>query len=119
MTERASIFDNPDGTDGSIDVSGFKKKTHDEKPHVSQDVIKAIAEGGSFPSREPVAAATTSVLRTRRRKRRSGRDIQLNVKVKQETYDGFWAIANSQNWVLAETLERALDALKVKLAQHA
>ena len=43
----------------------------------------------------------------------------LKVKVKQEIYDGFLAIANSQNWVLAETLERALATLKVKLAQPA
>ena len=42
--------------------------------------------------------------------------MQLNVKVRTETLDAFHRIADGQGWLLAETLERALDALERDLS---
>ena len=42
---------------------------------------------------------------------RTGRNAQLNFKVTPETLAQFTAIADREKWLLAETLEHALDAL--------
>ena len=44
-----------------------------------------------------------------------GRNAQLNIKVRSETLDAFYNIADGQKWVLDETLERALAALEKEL----
>ena len=41
--------------------------------------------------------------------------MQFNVKASQETVDAFYAISDSKGWVLGETLEHALAALKREL----
>jgi hypothetical protein len=45
------------------------------------------------------------------RRHRFGRNAQLNFKVTQETLAQFAAIADREKWLLAETLEHALDGL--------
>jgi len=45
------------------------------------------------------------------RRHRFGRNAQLNFKVTPETLAQFTAIADREKWLLAETLEHALDAL--------
>jgi hypothetical protein len=47
---------------------------------------------------------------------RTGRNVQFNVKASQEAIDAFYRISDAQNWVLGETLERALAALERELA---
>ncbi len=47
-----------------------------------------------------------------RRRRRTGRNALLNLKVRPETLARFTAIADREGWLLAETLEHALDALE-------
>jgi hypothetical protein len=50
------------------------------------------------------------------RRRRTGRNIQLNLKVDQGTADRLYRIADQHGWVLGETLEYALEALEKAIA---
>jgi hypothetical protein len=112
MNDRASIFDN--GTD--FDVSGFApKEPKVQEKKIPVEKVRAISEAANFPSREAVAPAppvpAAEVPREQRRYR-TGRNVQLNIKVKSETLDAFYNLADSQGWVLGETLERAVKALQ-------
>jgi hypothetical protein len=113
---RAGVFD----TDDDLDVSGFapKKPEQSAKPAAPEEV-RAVSEGSSFRSREP-AARKPQTTRYKREPRlyRTGRNIQLNVKVRQETLDAFYEISDQQDWVLGETLEHALEALKRELSRQ-
>lgn len=129
MSDRAGIFDDKD-----FDVSGFepkKPKATDKK--IPIETVRAVSEAANFPSREaapaaaapatapaaapaaPAAAPAKPAAKRKRRRYRTGRNVQLNIKVKSETVDAFYALADSQGWVLGETLERAIDALKASL----
>ena len=77
--------------------------------------MRAIAENSDFRSREPAPAKQKSAERERRRYT-TGRNVQLNIKVRSETLDRFDALADAQGWVLGETLERAVHALEKQLA---
>ena len=109
---RASIFEE----DADIDVSGFAPKPapDPEAPHAEQ--IREVSEKAKFRSREPKVLPEKQVTTKREQRRyRTGRNVQFNLKASQETVDGFYAIADRQGWVLGETLEHALAALKREL----
>lgn len=118
MSDRASIFDN--GLE--FDVSGFApKKAKDTEKSIPVEALKAVSEAAQFPSREPVKK-TPSIPKVaaepekrEMRRYRTGRNVQLNIKVKSETLDSFYEIADKEGWVLGETLERAVEALKEKI----
>jgi len=112
MNERASVFGNaPD-----FDVSEFAaKKPNPVEKTVPQEVIKAVSEEAQFPSRE-AAPASKKAQKPEIRRYRTGRNVQFNVKIKSETHDGLYEVSDKQGWVLGETLERALAALKEKIA---
>ena len=42
--------------------------------------------------------------------------MQLNIKARTDAIEAFYAIADQQGWVLGETFEHAIDALKRNLA---
>jgi hypothetical protein len=48
----------------------------------------------------------------RPRRRRTGRTLQFNVKIRRDPIEELTAIADKHQWVLGETIEHALDALK-------
>jgi hypothetical protein len=75
------------------------------------EAVRAVAEGARFQSREPVKAPGPR----EQRRYRTGRNIQLNTKVTTSTRDGFYEISDRYKWVLGETLERALQALRREL----
>jgi len=120
MSERASIF----GTEetAEFDVAGFAPKKPEAKQKTPPvEAIRAVSQAANFPSREATPPVTTKaqpvtapIRETRRH--RTGRNVQLNIKVKPETLDTFYQLADGQGWVLGETLERALAALKEKLS---
>ena len=127
--DRASIFDNGIEDNGlkdngiDFDVSGFMPKKAKTAPTaLSVETLKAVSEAAQFPSREPVkktnSAAKVIVEPEKRemRRYRTGRNVQLNIKVKSETLDSFYQIADREGWVLGETLERAVAALKEKIS---
>ena len=111
MPERAGLFDGED----DFDVSGFNAKSPEKEAESTMpaaEAIRAVSEASNFRSREPVPVPTKKP----QRRRRTGRNLQLNLKVAAETYKTFYQIADSHGWVLGETLERALAALKRELA---
>lgn len=63
----------------------------------------AVASG--FVSREPKAPEQTQ----QQRRRRTGRNVQFNIKAKPETIEAFYEIADANGWGLGETLEHAVD----------
>ena len=110
-TKRAGVFEVAD----DLDVSGFMPKPAPASPaHPEQ--VRAVSEKAQFKSREPrPAAAPASVIKREPRRYRTGRNMQLNIKARTEAIDAFYSIANKQGWVLGETFERAIDALRREL----
>ena len=91
-----------------LDVSDFKP-TPLIKSKVSKEEIRQVSEQTGFPSR--IASPASAEKRVQRR-RRTGRNMQLNLKVTPETAARFTRIADTKGWVQGELLEKALDALE-------
>jgi hypothetical protein len=119
MSERASIFDS--ATD--FDLSGFEPRKEKRGGDAAPDTIRAISEASNFRSREPVVpvnelpAKEDHASKRVPRRYRTGRNVQLNIKVSPETIDAFYALADREGRVLGETLERAVDALNKELSK--
>jgi hypothetical protein len=113
---RASLFE----ADDDLDVSGFapKKPEPGAQPATAAEEVRVVSEASSFRSREPVARKPPARPRREPRLYRTGRNIQLNVKVRQETLDSLYEISDQEGWVLGETLEHALEVLKRELARQ-
>jgi hypothetical protein len=110
--KRAGVFDAED----DLDVSGFTPKATDQ-PAVKPEQVRAVSEAARFQSREPRRDAAPGAAQKREPRRyRTGRNTQLNIKARTEAIESFYAIADRQGWVLGETFERAIDALKRELA---
>lgn len=104
--ERASIF----GED--LDLSEFQPK-----PPARAKDVRELAEKAGFTSREPPVESALKPERREHRRYRTGRNIQLNLKVRQEDMDAFYALADSEGIVLGEAFARAVAAWKGKLAE--
>ncbi|MEO9899110.1 MAG: hypothetical protein ABJF05_22255 [Paracoccaceae bacterium] len=107
--ERASLgfgdeLDEFDPTEWNPDPT----KTANDKPKAAD--TKAAADAAGFQSREPAKAKPA----TQQRRRRTGRNVQLNMKARQDTIDAYVAIADGQGWGLGETLEHAVTLLQEK-----
>lgn len=108
MAERAGLFEE------DLDLSHFAPHKPAKSEQPLPEAIRAVAEGASFQSREPA-----KVTKHRQQRRyRTGRNIQLNTKVTLSTRDGFYEISDRYNWVLGETLDRALQALRRELEKE-
>lgn len=90
------------------------KKTND-RPRLEQTEEVAVAAG--FKSREP--AKKEPKKKRPQRRHTTGRNVQFNMKARQEAIDEFYAISDKQGWVLGETLEHAVTALQEKLERKA
>lgn len=108
MAERAGVFEN------DFDVSDFAPKKTAKKAEPEPEAVRAVSETVSFKSREPAPSAPKPV-KKERRGRRTGRNLQLNLKVDAGTLESFYEITDKQGWVLGETLARAVAALKKEL----
>jgi hypothetical protein len=106
-TERAPLF----ADEGDLDLTGFAPKGQGA-PAARPEQVRAVSEGAAFRSREPHAEPAK---RTPRRYR-TGRNVQLNLKVRQEAADAFYALADRFGWVLGEAFERAIAALEREAA---
>lgn len=131
---RSSIFD--DGDDSAdLDLGAFAPKAAPDTAAPPLDQVRAVSEASRFPSREskprpprapkaaPVVAAPTPAVASEplsapreQRRHRTGRNVQLNMKVRQEDVDTLLAIGAAQKWVQGEVLEHALAALQRELA---
>lgn len=114
---RASIFG--EGEEG-LDLSGFVPKAPRDIQAPPPEAIRAVSEAARFPSREakpnPVPAPPPP---REQRRHRTGRNVQFNIRARQETIDAFLAIADREGWVLGEVLEHAVAALDRELAGRA
>ena len=81
-----------------------------DKETAASPEARELAVAAGFHSRE--GSPTQRPRRDRRR--RTGRNLQLNIKVTQQTMDTFYAIADGQRWGLGETLERAVELLEAR-----
>ena len=126
MNTRAKLFDadEPGQNAPDFDLAGFTARpTASSKAMPDADEVKAIAAPVGFRSREPLPADTSireaagHAPRVRQPRRyRTGRNVQLNIKVRRETLDGFNALCEARGWVQGDTLARALAALERELA---
>lgn len=107
-TERASIF----GDD--LDLSEFKPK-----PPARAEEVREVAEKAGFSSREPAPPPSPAQEPVRREQRRyrTGRNVQLNLKVRQEDMDSFYQLADQEGVVLGEAFARAVAAWKRSLSE--
>lgn len=82
------------------------------KSHVankpSKDLVAEAASASGFKSREGVASAAPK----QSRRRRTGRNAQLNIKARPETIEAFYRLADANGWGLGETLEHAVALLE-------
>lgn len=109
MSERASIFEKP-----KLDVTGFGPRTDaDARPPAEQ--LNELTRGSKFRSREGGDTAP-SVTRIQQRRRRTGRNVQFNIRATQEVIDEFKTLSEEMDWPDGLTLEKALRALKQSLA---
>ncbi len=100
---RAPLF----GQDADLDLSSFKPK-----PAARPEQVRDVAEQAGFRSREAAPPAATDEPAPRPQRRyRTGRNVQLNLKVRREAVDAFYKIADAQGWVLGEAFEHAVAAL--------
>lgn len=86
-------------------------RTANDRPPKGETQKAAAAAG--FKSREPQLleqsrAGESDTLR----RRRTGRNAQLNLKAKPETIAAFCAVADRKGWGLGETLEHAVALLE-------
>jgi hypothetical protein len=64
-----------------------------------------------FRSRED----DTPPARREPRRHRTEHNVQLNLKVRQEDADAFYALADANGWALGEAFQFAIEALKKRL----
>lgn len=102
MTGRRAPVFNED-----LDISDFKPTPAGNG--VQREQVKAVAEPASFHSRDPEPA---SLVGREPRRHRTGRNVQLNLKVRQEDADAFYALADQHGWVLGEAFQKAIEALQ-------
>jgi hypothetical protein len=110
---RASIFENvPD-----VDISAFAPKARVDKEAPTPAQVKVVAEAANFPSRQAAVAPVSAKPPTKPTGRvyRTGRNVQFNAKISQETRDAIYAVTDANSLVLGYTLERAMAALQREL----
>jgi len=69
-----------------------------------------VSEANNFPSRAPAQKPKPAPRQARRR--RTGRNVQFNIKATPETIARFTALADKNKLVFGELLDRALDAFE-------
>jgi len=113
--QRASIFDAGE----QLDVSPFAPRAQPDASAPPPEQVKAVSQTANFRSREPSPPKTETKLKRPPRLHRTGRNVQFNVKAKQETVDAIYAITEAHpGWVLGYTLERAVEALQRELKEQ-
>lgn len=79
------------------------------RPKVESLASRQAAEAVGFQSREPQRQPVESDVKPRRR--RTGRNAQINIKTTPETIEQFTQLADDNGWGLGETFEKAIALL--------
>ncbi len=105
--QRASIFEQP-----KLDVAGFAPRG-DAPARPQPEQLDTLTRGSKFRSREGEGAAASPIAtRAPQRRRRTGRNVQFNIRATQEVIDAFKALSEAMDWPDGLTLERAVAALQ-------
>jgi hypothetical protein len=112
MNKRVSIFDDA----AELDVGAFKPETA-LAPEPDYEKLKAISEASNFPSRQAKPLQASAPTRREPRRHRTGRTAQFNVRTTPQTVDEFYHLADRKGWLVGETLEHALAALKREIGE--
>lgn len=105
--ERASLgFDDELADFDPSEWNPDPKKTANDRPKAEE--TQAAADAAGFKSREP--ADTKPAKKRQQRRHTTGRNVQFNMKARQEDIDAFYAIADANGWVLGEALQHAVAA---------
>jgi hypothetical protein len=97
---------------GNLDLSDFKPAAP-KKPKIEAAVIREVSEANNFPSRAaPAKSKETKAAPAAQRRRRTGRNVQFNIKATPDVIARFTALADKNGWVFGELLEHALNALE-------
>lgn len=108
--QRASLFDGGDTQE--LDVAGFVPKTSVDVQAPKAEQVRVVTQAAQFVSREPAHPKSAAKTNRAQRRYRTGRNVQLNAKVLQETRDLLYEITDAhEGWVLGYTLQLALEAL--------
>lgn len=114
---RASIFG--DQAADRLDLSDFAPRPGRTSTSPDRATVRRESEAAGFVSRQATAVQPATATPEAvggptppLRRRRTGRNIQLNLKVDRETADRLYRLADRHGWVLGETLEHALEALE-------
>jgi hypothetical protein len=106
--ERAPLGLDDDEED--LDLSQFAPKHNPGKPPgapADKAELRDVAKEQGFVSRQAGIR--------RRRRRRTGRNEQINIKTTPDYADRFYAIAEKYDWMCAVVFERAIAALEHEL----
>jgi hypothetical protein len=94
-----------------FDLSDFTATPAKKPPAlVQKEAIRQVSEANNFPSRDPERTKPAKLAVQRRR--RTGRNVQFNIKATPETIARFTSLADKHGLVFGELLDRALDALE-------
>lgn len=104
--KRAPVFGETD--DANLDLQGFKPKAKTPRA-LDPAAVKTVSVAHDFKSRESMPL----------RRRRTGRNVQINIKARAEAIETLYRISDNHGWVLGETLEHALAALEKALTDQA
>jgi len=110
--ERLSVFENT----GDVDLSEFTPAADVKKPKPAREKVKAVSEAARFPSREPTAPVPEPFKR-KPRYHKTGRTASLSCRLMPSVVDQIYAIADRENWLVGETIERGIEALERELAK--
>jgi hypothetical protein len=91
------------------------KAASDQKTKQSKAEVEEMANLHGFVSRQSTPLPET-ISRSKRRFK-TGRNVQINIKGEQETKDELYLVADLIDQPLGETLKRALAALRRELDQ--
>lgn len=91
------------------DLGSFNAKPSSvSSPRPPKADVTEAARASGFHSREPQIPEQPVT----QRRRRTGRNVQFNIKTRAETIAAFCQIADANGWGLGETLERAVELLQ-------
>jgi hypothetical protein len=107
MSERVNPFANLAG------APVFTTKPKAEKS-VEEGAVARLAEDHNFPSRQAPRTAKSPAKKDRRY--RTGRNVQFNAKVTQDTSDRIYRIVDNGNVPIGEVLRLMVEALEEKRA---